>query len=71
MSMTIQKFVPYITFVNDVFEIQYALNFFVYMAQKEQYREAFVSIFKDFLVSSFNSIGNSFCSEEKRAMPRQ
>ena len=64
MPMTIQKFVPYITFVN-IFEIQYALNFFVYMARRDQYRDAFVSIFKDFL----NNTRNSFHSDERRAMP--
>ena len=66
MSMTIQKFVPYITFVN-IFEIQYALNFFVYMARRDQYREAFVSIFKDF----HNNTRNSFRSDERRTIPRQ
>jgi hypothetical protein len=65
MPMTIQKYVPYITFVN-IFEIQYALNFFVYMARRDRYREAFLNIFKDF----HRSARSSFRSDERRTMTR-
>ena len=64
--MTAQKYAPYIIFIN-VFEIQYALNFFVYMARKGQYREAFLDIFKDF----HNCTRNSFRSDERRAATQQ
>jgi hypothetical protein len=45
--MVVQKYFPYII-VTNIFEIQYSLNFFVYMARKDQYRKAFLDMFKDF-----------------------
>ena len=45
--MTRKEYAAYSIFVN-VFEIQYALNFFVYIFRSDQYRSAFIDIFKSF-----------------------
>ena len=45
--MSRNEYAAYSIFVN-VFEVQYALNFFVYIFRSDQYRSAFIDIFKSF-----------------------
>ena len=54
--MNAEEYVAYSVFVN-IFEIQYALNFFVYIYRSPQYRSAFLDLFNDF---AYPHLDNSF-----------
>ena len=61
--MAVQKYFLYIIATN-IFELQYSLNFFVYIARRDQYREAFMDVFKEI----YKNMPSSFHSDERRAV---
>ena len=76
--MNAEEYVAYSVFIN-IFEIQYALNFFVYIYRSPQYRAAFLDIFNDFayppldnsikMIRSFSSFMQSSTTNERRINP--
>ena len=73
--MNAEEYVAYTVFIN-IHEIQYALNFFVYIYRSPQYRSAFLDIFNDFayppldnsikMIRSFSSFMQSSSLNERR-----
>ena len=60
--MNTKEYIAYSVFIN-VFEIQYALNFFVYIFRSPQYRSAFIDIYKN--------LNNTCCSRLKSLVERR
>ena len=60
-----KNYIAYSVFIN-IFEIQYALNFFVYIFRSPQYRSAFFDIFKNLFNFPLNSSCFNMSATRKR-----